>query len=107
MLGVDELLAESLPVLISGSVLDYDLTVVVGELEDKVLELLGKLQVVEAAYAFLGDDGTGDMYQLNARPFQKRVLPCGYRSAARRWRTSDSGPCDEAVEVVRGSTNPD
>jgi hypothetical protein len=47
--GGDELLAESLPVLVVGRLLDDDLFVVVRQLKDNVLELLGELQVIVAS----------------------------------------------------------
>jgi hypothetical protein len=53
--GVDQLLAERLPVAVGRGLLDDDLTVVVGQLEDDVLVLLVKLQVVEGRYALLCD----------------------------------------------------
>lgn len=56
--GVDQLLAERLPVAVGRGLLDDDLTVVVGQLEDDVLVLLVKLQVVEGRYALLCDGGS-------------------------------------------------
>lgn len=44
--GIDKLLAKVIPVLIRGGFLDDDLSVVVGQLEDDVLVLLRKLEVV-------------------------------------------------------------
>lgn len=51
--SVDELLAEVLPVLIRRSLLNDNLLVVVAELVDDVLVLLGKLQVVVGSNALL------------------------------------------------------
>ena len=56
--SIDQLLTESFPVLIARSVLDDDLTVVVRQLEDDVLVLLGKLKVVVGSYAVLRDGST-------------------------------------------------
>ena len=53
--GVDELLAEDLPVTIVRGVLDDDLLVVVRQLEDDELVLLVELQVIVGSYALLGD----------------------------------------------------
>src|SRR5262245_28339659 len=52
--GVDQLVAECLPVLVARVLLDDDLLVVVGQLEDDVFVLLGELQVVVCRYALLG-----------------------------------------------------
>jgi hypothetical protein len=56
--SVDELLAEVVPVLVPGSLLDDNLLVVVRELEDDVLVLLGELQVTVGGYAILRNGGT-------------------------------------------------
>lgn len=56
--GVDELLAEVVPVLVVGSLLDDNLLVVVAELVDDVLVLLGELQVVVGSDALLADGGS-------------------------------------------------
>lgn len=53
--GVDKLLAELLPVLVIGSLLNDDLLVVVAELVDDVLVLLVELQVVVGSDALLGN----------------------------------------------------
>lgn len=54
-LGVDELLAERLPVIVGRGVLDDDLLVVIGELVDDVLQLLGELELVVGGDALLRD----------------------------------------------------
>jgi hypothetical protein len=51
--GIDKLLAEVFPVLVVRGLVDDDLLVVVRELEDNVLVLLAKLQVVEGLDALL------------------------------------------------------
>ena len=51
--GVHELLAEDFPVLVVRGIIDDDLAVVVRQLEDDVLVLLGKLGVVVRSYALL------------------------------------------------------
>lgn len=53
--GVDELLAEVLPVLVVGGILDDNLLEVVAELVDDVLVLLGELQVIVGSDALLAD----------------------------------------------------
>ena len=53
--GVDQLLAEGLPVFIGRSILDNDLTVIVGQLEDDVLVLLVQLEVVVGGDALLAN----------------------------------------------------
>lgn len=55
-LGADQLLAESLVVVLGGRLLDNDLLVVVGDLEDDPLGALAELEVVECSDA-LGSDG--------------------------------------------------
>lgn len=56
--GVEELLAEVLPVRIHRGLLDYDLPVVIGQLVDDVPVLLLELEVVEVGYAVLRNDGS-------------------------------------------------
>lgn len=58
-LGVDQLLAESLVVVLGGRLLDNDLLVVVGDLEDDPLGALAELEVVEGSDALGGDGDTG------------------------------------------------
>jgi len=55
-LGVDQLLPESLVVGLGGRLLDNDLLVVVGDLEDDPLGALAEFEVVEGSDA-LGSDG--------------------------------------------------
>lgn len=57
-LGVDELLAEVLPVAVVRGVVDDDLLVVVGQLVDDVLVLLAELQIVVGGDALLRDRGS-------------------------------------------------
>lgn len=57
-LGVDELLAEILPVAVVRSLVDDDLLVVIGELVDDVFVLLVELQIVVGGDAFLRDRGS-------------------------------------------------
>jgi len=57
-LGVDELLAEVLPVVVARGFVDDDLLVVVRELVDDVLVLLAELQVVVGGDALLRDRGS-------------------------------------------------
>lgn len=68
--GVDELLAEDLPVGVIGSLLDDDLLVVVGELEDNVLVLLVELQVIVGGYALLGNGRTDGRWLARAQTKQ-------------------------------------
>lgn len=79
MLGVDELLAENLPVTLGGGLLDDDLAVVVGQLEDDELELLGKLEVVEGVYALLRDGSSAGVCQLLATSRDMRAR-CGIKA---------------------------
>lgn len=58
-LGADELLAESLVVVLSGLVLDDNLLVVIGDLVDDPLEALTKLELVEDSDALGCDGDTG------------------------------------------------
>src|SRR3569833_2384937 len=57
--GRDQLLAEVLPVLIGRGLLDDDLLVVVCQLEDDVLVLLGQLQLIVGRYAVLRNGSSG------------------------------------------------
>ena len=57
-MGVDELLAEVLPVAVARGLVDDDLLVVVRELVDDVLVLLAELQVVVGGDALLRDRGS-------------------------------------------------
>ena len=56
--GVDKLFAKVLPIFVLRSFLDNDLLVIVRELEDDVLVLLGELQFIIGGYAFLRNRGT-------------------------------------------------
>lgn len=73
MLSLKELLAEVLPVLIRGGFLDNDLTVVVRQLEDDELVLLGKLEVVEGGYALLRNGGTGLLLAIRRLVVRRRT----------------------------------
>ena len=55
-LGADQLLTESFVVVLGGSLLNNNLLVVVGDLEDDPLGALAELEVVECSDA-LGSDG--------------------------------------------------
>lgn len=57
--GVDELVAEDLPVTLGGGVLDDDLGVLVVQLVDDVLVLLVELELVVGSNALLGGGSTG------------------------------------------------
>ena len=59
-LGVDQLLPESLVVGLGGRLLDNDLLVVVGDLEDDPLGALAELEVVECSDAVGVDGNTGE-----------------------------------------------
>jgi len=59
-LGVDQLLPESLVVGLGGRLLDNDLLVVVGNLEDDPLGALAELEVVEGSDALGSDGDTGE-----------------------------------------------
>ena len=76
--SVDELLAEVLPVLVGGRLLNDNLLVVVRQLEDDVLVLLRQLQVVVGSYALLRNGGSG--YRLALAPGR----PCATAAQARR-----------------------
>lgn len=56
--GVQELLAEVLPVLIRRGLLDNNLPVVIRQLEDDVPVLLALLEIVVCGYAFLRNGGS-------------------------------------------------
>lgn len=58
-LSADELLAESLVVVLSGLVLDDNLLVVIGDLVDDPLEALAELELVEDSDALRCDGDTG------------------------------------------------
>jgi hypothetical protein len=59
-LGADQLLAESFVVVLGGRVLNNDLLVVVGDLEDDPLGALAELEVVECSDALGSDGDTGE-----------------------------------------------
>ena len=59
-LGVDQLLPESLVVGLGGRLLDNDLLVVVGDLEDNPLDVLAELEVVEGSDTLGSDGDTGE-----------------------------------------------
>ena len=58
-LGADELLAESLVVVLLGCLLDDNLLVVIGDLVDDPLEALAELELVEGRDALGCDGDTG------------------------------------------------
>ena len=58
-LGVDELLAESLVVVLAGLLLDDNLLVVIRDLVDHPLEALAELELVEGSDALGSDGDTG------------------------------------------------
>lgn len=66
--GVDELLAEALPVLVGRGLLDDNLLVVVRQLVDDVLELLGELEVIVGSYALRGNGRSGSAATLAPSP---------------------------------------
>ena len=59
-LGADQLLTESFVVVLGGSLLNNDLLVVVGDLEDDPLGALAELEVVECSDAVGVDGNTGE-----------------------------------------------
>ena len=58
--GVDKLLTEVIPVLVGRGLVDNDLLVVVAQLVNDVLVLLGKLQVIVSSDAVLRDGGSAN-----------------------------------------------
>lgn len=72
-LGVDQLLAEVVIVLIGRGLLDDDLLVVVRELVDDVLVLLGELELVVGRYALLRDLRSGGENRVSMRRLAKVV----------------------------------
>ena len=58
-LGADELLAESLIVVLAGLLLDDNLLPVIGDLVDNPLEALAELELVEGSDALGSDGDTG------------------------------------------------
>ena len=59
-LGADQLLTESFVVVLGGSLLNNNLLVVVGDLEDDPLGALAELEVVECSDAVGVDGNTGE-----------------------------------------------
>lgn len=84
-LGAGQLVAEDLVVGLGRGLLNDDLLVVVGELEDNPLGALAELEVVEGSDALGSDGDTGG---------EERVSCClGLRSCARWWRCDSAGSC--------------
>lgn len=121
--GVDELAAEVFPVLVVRSLFDDNLLIVVAELVDDVLVLLGQLKVVEGSYALLGNGGSvwrakrlmlaGSSFycmrlmQIDSRPTSRWLLqPQGSRaqSGAAEGRGPEEGEerLRTRTETVRG-----
>ena len=80
-LGVDELLAESLVVVLAGLLLDDNLLVVIGDLVDDPLEALAELELVEGSDALGGDGDTGRRVLMAVGADELEA-----RSALARWR---------------------
>ena len=80
-LGADELLAESLVVVLARLLLDDNLLVVIGDLVDDPLEALAELELVEGSDALGGDGDTGRRVLMAVGVDELEV-----RSCLARWR---------------------
>lgn len=111
--GVDKLLTEVIPVLVGRGLVDNNLLVVVAQLVNDVLVLLGKLQVIVGSDAVLRDGGSANSILLvrilvrdHRRWLRAPRLParfgarCGARCGAAEAR-------DGGTIGTKGGTHPD
>jgi hypothetical protein len=84
-LGVDQLLTESLVVGLGGRLLNNDLLVVVGDLEDDPLGALAELEVVEGSDALGSDGDTGEGVSVSCGGLVCDSIAGLGREEKRRW----------------------